>query len=82
VIAYDADATTNPHVAHHQSELARTLYWAGHQVAIANWDPRWKGIDDAVLAGASIELKDWPGGSHSVWLPACLAESPLVEAGR
>lgn len=65
-IAYDADACTNPLVARHQLDLARALYWAGHPVAIAAWDPAWKGIDDAILAGISIDLEDWPGGSHPV----------------
>lgn len=66
VIAYDADARTNPGVARQQSALAKALFWAGHAVAIASWDPRCKGIDDAVLAGESIELTNWPRSGSSV----------------
>lgn len=66
VIAYDADARTNAVVARHQSALARALFWAGHAVAIASWDPRCKGIDDAILAGECIELTNWPGSSAPI----------------
>jgi len=59
-IAYDADADTNPLVARQQLELSRAIFWAGHPVAIATWDSRYKGIDDAILAGLSINLNDWP----------------------
>jgi hypothetical protein len=81
VIAYDADARTNPVVARHQLALARVLYWSGRTVAIASWDPRFKGIDDALLAGASIDLRDWPGGGPPTPLrdPARPEETSLAE---
>jgi len=65
-IAYDADADTNPLVARQQLELVRALFWAGHRVAIASWDCRYKGIDDAILAGLAINLNEWPGGCHTL----------------
>jgi hypothetical protein len=63
VVAFDADAVTNPHVARHQRELARALFWTGHHVTIASWSLRSKGIDDALLAGERITLTDWPGAA-------------------
>jgi hypothetical protein len=83
VIAFDSDVGTNPVVARHQLTLARALYWAGHRVALAHWDPQYKGIDDAILAGASIELNTWPGGSRAIPLqenPAPQDRASLMEA--
>lgn len=81
-IAFDADARTNPFVAHHQLELARALFWAGHPVTIATWDPRYKGVDDAILARASINLKFWPAGTSPthVLATACPGEVSVLEA--
>jgi len=63
VVAYDADASTNDAVALHRDELARVLFWQGHTVHLARWDPRFKGIDDALLNGAEIEIRVWPVGA-------------------
>ncbi len=83
-IAYDADADTNPLVARQQLELARGLFWAGHPVAIATWDRRYKGIDDAILAGLSIYLSDWPLASCALPLrrEGALSAMTLHEEAR
>lgn len=57
VIAYDMDAATKPEVAHHRRELARGVQRAGHPVSIAQWDPRYKGLDDAILANATVRVE-------------------------
>jgi len=83
-IAYDADSVVNPHVARHERDLARHLFWNGHPVSIARWVPECKGIDDALLAGASIDLRNWPGGGPPARLrdPAQPAEATLAEASE
>ena len=83
-IAYDADSVVNPHVARHERELARHLFWRGHPVSIARWVPECKGIDDALLAGKAIDLRDWPGGSRSSSLRERVkpAEAVFAEASE
>lgn len=57
VIAFDQDRDpeTRRHVGGHALALRDSL--AGHDVTFATWDPREaKGIDDALLAGATIHV--------------------------
>jgi len=63
IVAFDSDFVTNPSVARHLVEFMRTAFWKGHQVAQASWDPRFKGLDDALLAGAQITIATWPDAS-------------------
>ena len=53
-IAYDADAATNPLVAESRDDLADALARAGFAVEIETWNSG-KGIDDALVAGETIE---------------------------
>jgi hypothetical protein len=51
-IAYDADAATNPQVAHHETRLAHLLIDAGYRVDRWEWRIEdGKGIDDLLVAG-------------------------------
>lgn len=69
-IAFDADCFTNPHVARALASLIalrtreqRFLSY-DHTTRIITWDKRYKGIDDALIAGASfkyLEVSDWLG---------------------
>lgn len=67
-IAFDADCFTNPHVARAQAALIslrireQRFLSDNHPTRILTWDNRFKGIDDALIAGASIKninLSEW-----------------------
>lgn len=67
-IAFDADCSTNPHVARALSALIalrireQQFLSHDHPTRILNWDKRFKGIDDALIAGASIKnlpVSEW-----------------------
>lgn len=55
VIAYDADAATNPNVAKAADELGKALKAAKIEVLYAAWDG-YKGIDDLLLSGREPSL--------------------------
>ena len=55
-LALDADAATNPHVSRALGELAEALGREGLAVELERWPAPHKGIDDALAAGAEIEL--------------------------
>ena len=55
-LAFDADVLTNPVVANALQSLAEQLAREGLGVELETWDPRHKGIDDALAAGAAISL--------------------------
>lgn len=73
-IAFDADCFTNPHVARALASLIglrkreQQFLSCDKPTKILTWDRRFKGIDDALVAGASIkylEVSDWLGSlSH------------------
>ena len=85
-IAFDADCLTNPHVAR---ALASLIALRGREqqflscdkpTKILAWDSRFKGIDDALIAGASLkylEVSDWLG----LLTPECLDEASHQLAG-
>jgi len=55
-LAYDSDFATEPNVARALLRVLAELDKARLDVAIERWDPKHKGIDDAFLAGAAIEV--------------------------
>ena len=57
LLAFDADALSNPHVAQAAEATAAALVERGFEVAVESWDPALaKGIDDALAAGVAIEV--------------------------
>lgn len=54
IIAHDMDEAWNKAVAQQVQLLIRELEAAGIKVCRAYWDPQYKGIDDALAAGARI----------------------------
>jgi len=54
VAAYDLDSRTNPFVAAHEADLLAALHKGGYSVHRALWPVPHKGIDDALVAGASV----------------------------
>lgn len=52
VVAFDADARTNPTVARNLAEFFAALQGSGREIYLETWDPAdGKGIDDVLLAG-------------------------------
>ncbi len=85
-IAFDADCFTNPHVARAVASLIslrireQQFLSYDHPTRILTWDKRFKGIDDALIAGASLkylEVSDWLG----LLTPECFAEANHQLAG-
>ena len=68
-IAFDADCLTNPHVARALASLIalrvreQKFLSYDHPVRIITWDKHYKGIDDALIAGATLKYQ-----SVSAWL--------------
>lgn len=67
-IAFDRDSFTNPHVARSLAALLRLRYsdQVAHEysddVRILSWGSSFKGVDEALLAGASLQhltLSEW-----------------------
>ena len=85
-IAFDADCFTNPHVARALASLLalrireQQFLTCDKPTKILAWDRRFKGIDDALIAGASLkylEVSDWLG----LLTPECFAETSHQLAG-
>lgn len=63
-IAFDADCFTNPHVARSLASLIalrtreQQFLSYDHPVRIIAWDKQYKGIDDALIAGATLKYLD------------------------
>jgi len=57
VVAFDADARTNRHVAARERELVAALHDEGYSVHRAAWPSDLKGIDDALVAGADVKVR-------------------------
>src|SRR5439155_10944889 len=56
LLAFDADAVSNPHVARAAQATAEALATQGWEVVVESWNPDLaKGIDDALAAGVAIE---------------------------
>lgn len=67
-IAFDADCFTNPHVARALASLIglrtreQNFLSYDHLTRIITWDKRYKGIDDALIAGATLRylnVSEW-----------------------
>ncbi len=85
-IAFDADCFTNPHVARALASLIairkreQQFLSCDKPTKILAWDRRFKGIDDALTAGASLkylEVSDW----LSLLTPDCFEEANHQLAG-
>ncbi len=85
-IAFDADSFTNPHVARALASLLalrireQQFLSCDKPTKILAWDSRFKGIDDALIAGASLkylEVSDWLGSLT----PECFDEASHQLAG-
>ncbi len=63
-IAFDADCFTNPHVARSLASLIalrtreQEFLSYDHPTRIITWDKRFKGIDDALIAGVTLKYLD------------------------
>lgn len=85
-IAFDADCFTNQHVARATASLIalrkreQLFLSCDEPTKILAWDRRFKGIDDALIAGASLkylEVSDWLGSLT----PECFDEANHQLAG-
>lgn len=85
-IAFDADCFTNQHVARSTASLIalrkreQLFLSCDEPTKILAWDRRFKGIDDALIAGASIKylkVSDWLGSLS----PECFDEANHQLAG-
>jgi hypothetical protein len=85
-IAFDADCFTNPHVARALASLIalrrreQQFLSCDKPTKILAWDRRFKGIDDALIAGTSLkylEVSDWLG----LLTPECFDEASHQLAG-
>jgi hypothetical protein len=57
-LAFDGDAATNRHVADALADCSAKLRSEGFDVKIERWPVEHKGIDDALAAGATIEVDE------------------------
>lgn len=64
-LAFDQDSRTNPHVARALENVTNALRTEGFVVERETWDPKYKGIDDAITAGARIEVVANPSISRT-----------------
>ena len=55
-VRHQADAVVN----REREALAQAASAIGHPVTMAVWDPRFRGIDEAILGGATIRFRTWP----------------------
>jgi len=85
-IAFDADCLTNPHVARALASLIalrrreQQFLSCDKPTKILAWDTRFKGIDDALIAGTALkylEVSDWLGSLT----PECFDEASHQLAG-
>ncbi len=54
IVAFDSDSRENPHVARAVKDFTMSLVMNGFQTEIETWPVEFKGIDDALAAGAEI----------------------------
>jgi hypothetical protein len=78
-IAYDApDVRAVPGVWRAREALAGALRAAGYLVQVATWDVAYKGIDDALLAGASVTSPPWARQLPPLVRPPAVDLPPLA----
>ncbi|MEW5931980.1 MAG: DUF3854 domain-containing protein [Bacillota bacterium] len=84
VVAYDADAETNPFVDRAAGELGRALRGSGYRVCVARWPVgAGKGLDDLLLGGGRPVLEQFSGGGsimNRVILAGEVVQPPKVQA--
>lgn len=68
VIAFDMDAQKNPHVERYRADLILAAFEESWRVKAALWPDTFKGLDDALVAGAEIQLVN-PFRDSNVRLP-------------
>jgi hypothetical protein len=79
-LAFDSDASVNPNVAGALAYAARGLVASGYKVEVERWNATHKGIDDALVAGVSLEvLTGFDGVRHCLDLAERLERFPYVE---
>jgi hypothetical protein len=76
-LAFDADARDNAHVARALKGCRDSLDAAGLAVELERWPPEHKGIDDALVAGAAVEVLT--GGDVGSAIGDTTAEGTAVE---
>jgi phage/plasmid primase-like uncharacterized protein len=57
ILAFDRDQATNPAVGRAAEEFEEAIKKKGIGVLTAAWPPEWKGVDDALAAGAKIAVE-------------------------
>lgn len=57
VLAYDMDRNKNQQVMNYQNMLVQTLVRNDYHVAIASWNPEYKGLDDALQNGERLRFQ-------------------------
>lgn len=81
LLAFDADCRQNPVVARATISAVRGLRGAGFEVAVETWPPETgKGIDDALQAGADLEVLE--ADALEQFLAELLAVAPVAERGN
>lgn len=60
ILAFDSDWNTKPQVKTCLVELFHACKELGIRTLIETWDPQYKGIDDALMAGATLSYLDRP----------------------
>jgi hypothetical protein len=79
-VAIDADAGDKPHVARALGELAHAVVSEGYALELERWPAEHKGIDDALAAGARIEILKGRAAQDAI--AEILAESCAGETPR
>lgn len=80
LLAFDSDAIRNSAVAQALVNSAQALMKENIEVILETWPPIYKGIDDALLSGASIEKHQGelvPELLNSILTESCDAKVPL-----
>jgi hypothetical protein len=82
-LAYDMDAQDKPTVARPVAALAEALAAEGFAVEMERWPPEHKGIDDALVAGAAIEVLAGDAARQAIAdaLTEATAGEPIHESG-
>lgn len=82
VVAYDADAETNPFVDRAANELGRALRGSGYRVYLARWPlAAGKGLDDLLLGGGYPAIEEFSVGGGS-WMNRVILAGEVVQPPR
>lgn len=75
-LALDSDAASNRDVARALADMAEFLDCEGYRVEVERWDPRHKGIDDALALCAEVEVL--AGNAAMGWIDHVVESSGCV----